>query len=421
MKATIQPSKCKGSIQIPPSKSMAHRAIICASLADGKSILTNVDYSVDIQTTIDCMRKLGAKIECYDHKVEIIGIQNFHSLQDTHIECNESGSTLRFLIPIFSLTNQRIAFTGKNRLLKRPQKVYEELFHEIGCFFQQNEDCIKIEGSLISKTYHVKGDVSSQFISGLLFTLPLLQNDSKIKILPPFESKSYIDLTIQMLHKFNVEITWEDDLTLIIPGNQKYVAHDECIEGDFSQFAFFGVLGAINSDLEILGMDSNSLQGDKQIINILHDFGCQIEENENYYKIYQSDLTATEIDLMNCPDLGPIACTLAMFAKGTTRIYNASRLRLKESDRIDAMVSECKKMGCNIQVIEDEMFIQGGTQTPKVELSGWKDHRIVMACAIALTRLGGTIDGCEAITKSYPSFFDDLKAVGIEVTLYDER
>ena len=405
MKAIIKPSVCQGSVKIPPSKSMAHRAIICAALADGKSIISNIDYSVDIQTTIDCMRKLGAHIECFDDYVIIQGIKNFNSIIDTNIECNESGSTLRFLIPVFSLTNKKITFTGKNRLLKRPQKIYEDLFKENNLYFKQDEDKIEILGCLQPKEYTIHGNVSSQFISGLLFTLPLLSNDSKINILPPFESKSYIDLTIQMLSKFGIIISWENDLTLVIKGNQNYIAHNEIIEGDYSQYAFFGVLDKINSKINILGMDESSLQGDKQILDILNDFNIEKDTHE--------------INLNNCPDLGPILCILAMFTKGSTRIYNASRLRIKESDRIEAMVSECAKMGCHIETTNDEMIIHGNTvHSPNVELYGWKDHRIVMACAIALTKLGGTIHGCEAITKSYPSFFEDLKSVGIEV-VYD--
>ena len=375
MKVTIQPSISHGSVKIPPSKSMAHRAIICAALANGKSTISNIDYSVDIQTTIDCMRKLGANIICHEDSVEIQGIQDFNHLIDNHIECNESGSTLRFLIPIFSLTNQKVIFTGKNRLLKRPQKVYEDLFKENNLYFNQTEEYIEIHGKLCAKEYTLKGNVSSQFISGLLFTLPLLEKDSKIHILPPFESKSYIDLTIQMLEKFNVHIEWLDEYTLFIKGNQKYVAHDEIVEGDFSQFAFFAVLGAINHDLEIKGMDPNSLQGDKQILDILSDFGCEIIHEHSVYKIKQTNLKAHPIDLKNCPDLGPILCTLAMFADGITHITNASRLRLKESDRIEAMVSECKKMGCEIEVINDELIIHGGYIKPNIELDGWRVGR----------------------------------------------
>ena len=419
MKAVIRPSKAGGSVKIPPSKSMAHRAIICASLADGKSVISNIDYSVDITTTIECMRKLGAQIIRGESTVTVQGIKNFDSLQDSLIQCNESGSTLRFLIPVFSLTNRRVTFTGKNRLLKRPQKIYEDIFKNAGLHFAQDEEKIEIQGALPSGEYTLSGGVSSQFISGLLFTLPMLAENSKIHILPPFESRSYIDLTIQMLAKFGIEIAWEDDLTLYIKGGQKYKAHDETVEGDFSQFAFFGVLSAINSPVDIYGMDPESLQGDKQILEILSQFGCDVAYQNGIYRISAEKLTSADIDLKNCPDLGPVLCTLAAFSNGTTRVYNAGRLRLKESDRIQAMERECAKFGCTITSDDNEMIIHNGYSVPTETLYGWKDHRIVMACAVALSVLGGEIDGCEAITKSYPSFFEDMKKAGIEVELYD--
>lgn len=420
MKAIIRPSIANGTVHIPPSKSMAHRAIICASLASGKSIIHNIDYSDDIQTTIDCMRKLGATITCFDHHVEIEGIADFNSLLDPHIECNESGSTLRFLIPIFSLTHQKIRFTGKNRLLKRPLQIYKDIFHHQHLSFTQTKDFIEIQGSIQSDDYTIPGDVSSQFISGLLLSLPLLEKDSTIHILPPFESKSYIDLTIQAMKQFQVEIKWMDEHTLHIKGNQKYQACHYEVEGDFSQFAFFAVLGAINHGLRITGMNSSSLQGDRQILDILNDFQVNFTYEDGIYSIKKSKTMAHDIDLSNCPDLGPILCILAMFSQGTSCIYNASRLRLKESDRIAAMVSECFKMGCIIETVNDEMFVYGGDFKRNVVLDGWKDHRIVMACSIALTLLGGEINGCEAISKSYPAFFEDLKALGIEVEINEE-
>lgn len=419
MKAVIKPSKAQGRVKIPPSKSMAHRAIICACLAEGKSVIRNIDYSVDIVTTIDCMRKLGADIVCGKDSVTIQGIKDFSSLRDSHIQCSESGSTLRFLIPLFSLTEQKITFTGKNRLLKRPQKIYEDIFKEAGLRFAQDEEKIEIEGALKAGEYTLSGGVSSQFVSGLLFTLPMLEDNSKIHIIPPLESRSYIDLTIQMLAKFNVEIIWEDDFTLFVKGGQKYQPHDETVEGDFSQFAFFGVLSAINNPVDICGMDVESLQGDKQIIEILSQFGCSITWKNGVCRVAADSLCAKDIDLKNCPDLGPVLCTLGMFSEGTTRIYNAARLRIKESDRMEAMRVECAKMGCLIDTSENEMFVHKGHCPPTETLSGWKDHRIVMACAVALSVLGGEIEGCEAVSKSYPSFFEDLKKVGIEVELYD--
>lgn len=419
MKVVVKPSQCFGSVKIPPSKSMAHRAIICACLANGTSVISNIDYSVDISTTIDCMRNLGAEIECGKDFVVVKGIENFKNLKSNKIQCNESGSTLRFLIPIFSLTEEKITFIGKNRLLKRPQKVYEDIFNQSGLYFYQDDEKIEIQGKLQAKEYTVCGNISSQFISGLLFTLPLLKENSKIKILPPVESRSYIDLTIQMLNKFGIEIIWQDDTTLFVKGNQQYKPYNETVEVDFSQFAFFGVLSAINSKLNISGMDNNSLQGDKQILDILSQFGCKVSYKDRIYSVYSNKLVANEIDLKNCPDLGPVLCVLAMFSQGTTYICNASRLRIKESDRIEAMITECAKMGCKIESTKDEMIIYGGYSVPTVELNGWKDHRIVMACAVALTKLGGTIDGCEAITKSYPNFFKDLQSVGIDLEILE--
>ena len=285
MKAVIKPSESVGKVKIPPSKSMAHRAIICACLADGESVISNIDYSADITATIECMRSLGAEIICGDNVVTVQGIKNFDSLKNNKIECNESGSTLRFLIPLFSLTNQKITFTGKNRLLKRPQEIYRKIFTDAGLFFEQNEEKIEICGAVPAGEYTISGGVSSQFISGLLFTLPLLEEDSKIHILPPFESRSYIDLTIQMLNKFGIVAQWENPLTLSIKGGQKYTPHNETVEGDFSQFAFFGVLSAVNNPVEICGMDPESLQGDKQILSILADFGCDVKCENGAYRI----------------------------------------------------------------------------------------------------------------------------------------
>ena len=419
MKAVIKPSKAKGRVKIPPSKSMAHRAIICAGLADGKSVISNIDYSEDITATIECMRTLGADIVCDGSTVTVQGIKDFSCLESNVLHCGESGSTLRFLIPLFSLTGQKVAFTGRNRLLKRPQKIYGDIFENAGLYFEQTEDKIEIQGALPAGEYTLSGGVSSQFISGLLFTLPLLPKSSKIHIVPPFESRSYVELTIQMLAKFGIEIIWKDDLTLVIKGGQKYHPHDETVEGDFSQFAFFGVLSAINGPVDICGMKDDSIQGDKQIIEILSQFGCSISCENSVYRITADKLRAKDIDLENCPDLGPVLCTLAMFSEGSTRIYNAGRLRLKESDRILAMQREAAKLGCVIEDGENEMIVHSGHTPPTDVLDGWKDHRIVMACAVALSVLGGEIDGCEAVAKSYPSFFEDLKNVGIDVEICD--
>lgn len=422
MKAKISPSIVNGKIHIPPSKSMAHRSIICASLAKGTSTIKNVAYSKDIIATIEGMRQLGAKIETYDDYVVIEGINDFNHLQSNNIFCNESGSTLRFFIPIFSLTKQKITFSGAGRLMQRPQTIYEEIFKAQGLSFIQDNETIIINDCLKPSHYELAGDVSSQFISGLLFTLPLLNGDSTIHIKPPFESKSYVLLTIEMLERFNIKVEWLDENTIKIKGNQTYQACDYTIEGDYSQLAFFAVLAAINHDLEITGVNHDSKQGDKQIIDILKDFNVKIEPINHGYKVYQSELKACDIDLANCPDLGPILCILASFAQGKTKIYHAGRLRIKESDRIQAMEDELNKLNLNISSTYDEIFIEGLTFNDSYQVySAHNDHRIVMALSVLLSKInhGGLIEEAQAIEKSYPTFFEDYQLINGKVDIYD--
>lgn len=418
MKIKIYPSKCSGEIKIPSSKSMGHRAIICASLANGKSIISNLDYSDDILATIDGMRKLGANIQCEKDKLIIEGIKNFDDLKDNIIDCNESGSTLRFFIPIFSLTGEKISFTGKNRLLKRPQKIYEEIFKEQNLYYFQDEDKIEIEGKIKAKEYFIDGNISSQFISGLLFTLPLLEENSIININPPFESASYIDLTMEVLKEFGITINKVTPLRFEIQGGQKYIAKDYKVEGDFSQLAFFAILGALNNNLKCTGVNLNSKQGDKAIIDILKKSGVKIEEIEEGYLVQKGKIKGCEIDLGDCPDLGPILNVLAMYGEGEFKIFNAGRLRLKESDRISAMEEELKKLGVEIETTEDEIKILGKKNyLGNIEVFGHKDHRIVMSLAIAGTMLEKPIiiDGAEAVEKSYPKFFQDLESLNIKI------
>lgn len=418
MKIRIYPSKCNGQIVVPPSKSMAHRAIICASLANGTSIIDNIAYSDDIIATINGMKTLGANIVQEKERLIIEGIKDFNNLRDREIDCNESGSTLRFFIPIFSLTEKKIIFKGRNRLLKRPQKIYEEMFNEQGLYYFQDSEKIEIQGSLKAKEYIIRGDISSQFISGLLFILPILKSDSSIKILPPFESRSYIELTISLLKTFGVEVEFLDDFTIFIKGNQKYIPNNYTVEGDYSQFAFFAVLGALNNTLECNGLNLNSKQGDKKIVDILKKCGITIEEKSNGYLIKNGIPSKAEINLEDCPDLGPILTVLGSFSKEKFHIFNAQRLRYKESDRIEAMEKELKKIGVNIYSDEANIYIEGRENTfISDEVYGQKDHRIVMSLSIAATLLNKPliIDGAEAINKSYPNFFEDLKKLGIEL------
>lgn len=415
MIATVYPSHCSGSVHIPPSKSMAHRAIICAALADGVSHLTNIDFSDDIRATIDGMRQLGAQIDTGADCVSIRGIRRFDQLNSQVIDCQESGSTLRFFIPLFSLCDQTVRFIGKGRLMQRPQDVYEELFARQGLQFTHDEQGIVISGALAPGRYEVDGSISSQFITGLLFTLPLLEEDSIIQIRPPFESRSYIDLTLEMLKKFGIRAVYEDALTLRIPGRQRYVPCDVRVEGDYSQLAFFAVLAAVQGDLAIHGVSGSSAQGDRQILSILHDFGASLQPLDDGFLIHRGSLKAAPVDLNDCPDLGPILFVLAAMAEGTTHISHAGRLRIKESDRIAAMEEELRKFGVCITSDEDNVWIEGQNTPYACEetLSGHNDHRVVMAlCVMALCSSSVcTIEGAQAIRKSYPSFFDDVTAI----------
>ena len=407
MRARITPAKIdSGNITIPPSKSLAHRAIICACLAPGRSVISNIDYSVDIRATIEGMRHLGASIKEDKDTLFIDGIETFQYDGDV-VNCHESGSTLRFFLPLFSLTGKRATFSGSKRLIERPQNVYEMLFQEQGIDFVRTYPNIIIDGRLKPGELTLKGNVSSQFITGLLFALPLLEADSKIHIEPPFESRSYVDLTIQMLKRFQIIVEYEDAYTLAIKGNQQYQPTDVLVEGDYSQLVFWASLGVLNHSVETHGLDLHSLQGDKKTIDIFQSMNAGIKVLDDGYQFCPGTLNGTVIDLNDCPDLGPMLFALATQANGKTTFQNAGRLRIKESDRIEAMETELKKLGCSISSTFGTVTITGPVKLQgNVTLHGHNDHRIVMALSILATIADEpiTIDDAQAISKSYPDF-----------------
>lgn len=416
MRARITPAKIdSGNITIPPSKSLAHRAIICACLAPGRSVISNIDYSVDIRATIEGMRHLGASIKEDKDTLFIDGIETFQYDGDV-VNCHESGSTLRLFLPLFSLTGKRATFSGSKRLIERPQNVYEMLFQEQGIDFVRTYPNIIIDGRLKPGELTLKGNVSSQFITGLLFALPLLEADSKIHIEPPFESRSYVDLTIQMLKRFQIIVEYEDAYTLAIKGNQQYQPTDVLVEGDYSQLVFWASLGVLNHSVETHGLDLHSLQGDKKTIDIFQSMNAGIKVLDDGYQFCPGTLNGTVIDLNDCPDLGPMLFALATQANGKTTFQNAGRLRIKESDRIEAMETELKKLGCSISSTFGTVTITGPVKLQgNVTLHGHNDHRIVMALSILATIADEpiTIDDAQAISKSYPGFFKDLASCGI--------
>ena len=406
-------STSKGQVRIPASKSDAHRKIIAASLCFGQtSIIDNVDFSNDINQTLEAMKNF-ASIQVEGRRIIITAIKP--SSKEASFNALESGSTLRFLIPLFSYFFDKTTIFGTKRLLERPLSIYQDIY----------EDGLKISDHiLLTKkikpgNYQIRGDISSQFISGLLFILPLLEEDSKIEIVGNYESKSYVNLTLDVLSSFGIEIE-EKDHTYFIKGNQEYHSIDTQVEGDYSQLAFFAVLGLINHDVEVTNVKKDSIQGDLNIINILRSLGGKIESTKEGYLFKKSELVGTTIDLENNPDLGPILFVLSPFCKGETRFINTRRLRIKESDRVEAMKEELLKYGVEIKDFENEVVIkEQEVRTPKEEIDTHNDHRILMACSILSTLVGGKIKDIKCVNKSYPKFFEDLFTLGVKGVYYD--
>ena len=422
MKALIGRGNLHDSeIQIPSSKSHAHRVLISAALAPGVSHIHNLVLSDDIEATIDCLRMLGAVIDIDGHDCTVKGIEDFNGYDGDIINCREAGSTLRFMIPLFTLSGKTVTFTGRGRLMKRPQSVYEHLFER----FEYIGDVLRVKGRLSPGYYEIPGDVSSQFITGLLFVLPLLEADSVIEIVPPFESQSYVDLTVQTLKAAGIELE-KDGLVIKVKGNQKYQPIDISIVGDDSQAAFFAVAGAISGKkITVQGMSPSSIQGDHIIVEYLKQCGCMVEEFNTAYSFKgEKNMKAGIFDMANCPDLGPVMFVLAAFMSGMTVFRHTRRLRIKESDRVRCMLEELDKLGVRSEYDEDSVTIWGGiTACDDMVFDGHNDHRIVMALAIMALGLDKDIiiNGAEAVNKSYPAFFEDLRKTGAKVELYDKQ
>lgn len=420
----IYPNKLSGEVKIPPSKSMAHRAVICAALGDGRSKVTNIDYSDDIIATIEAMSALGAKITKKEDYLEVYGINSPENIKanelknERTIDCNESGSTLRFLVPIAALFDGVNRFVGRGNLGKRPLDTYYNIFNEQNIRYTYEEGILdlKTEGKLKAGEFKVRGNISSQFITGLLFTLPLLDGDSKIIITTEMESKGYIDLTLSAMKAFDIEIINNNYEEFIIKGNQTYKSRDYRVEGDYSQAAFFFSANALSNEVILNDLKLDSLQGDKEVIDILTRMGLEISnKNSGLIGSVSGELKATVIDGSQCPDIIPVVSLVAALSTGTTEVINAGRLRIKECDRLAAVTSELNKLGAKITEKEDGLIIEGVKELKGgVEVWSHKDHRIAMTLAIASTMCKEPIilKDYECVSKSYPQFWDDFKNVG---------
>lgn len=416
----ITPSMLGGEITIPPSKSLCHRAIICASLSKGESTIQNFTMSEDMRATIGGMEALGAKIE-KKQNVNTLTLKingGFNRIRN-EIDCIESGSTLRFLIPIALLDGGKTTFTGRGKLVSRPIEPYLDIFNSqnIKYMLQNGQLPLGVEGALKSGEYRVKGNISSQFITGLMFALPLLNGDSRIIVTTELESKGYIDLTLDVLWKYGIEIENKDYKEFYIKGNQKYIGRDYYVEGDFSQAAFWIVAGLLGNGIICKGLNPSSLQGDRAILDIVREMGGHFEQKGDIIHVHGSRTLGGVIDASQCPDLVPILAVLGALSSGTTKIINAARVRIKESDRLKAISQELIKLGAHIEELEDGLIIKGREQLNGGEVDSWNDHRIAMALAVASikSREPVIITNSSAVKKSYPGFWDDFKSLGGKV------
>lgn len=398
MNVTITPELLSGTIRPPASKSQAHRLIIAAALAQGESRISYVNNSQDISATLQCMEALGATFQWLDNTT--LSISGISAGNGALMDCGESGSTLRFLIPVALAVQGGGTFRGHGRLMDRPQEPYFEIFREKGIAWEKQGDTLTVSGTLTPGTYRLRGDVSSQFITGLLYALPLLEGDSEIVLTTKLESSGYIDMTLEALRQFGVSVT-RTETGWHIPGNQTYLACDSAVEADFSQSGFFYAMAGMGNDLNITGLNPESAQGDRIVIPYMQQLNGSGE---------------ITLDVRECPDLvPPLAARSALRPGQTTHIVNAGRLRIKESDRLASVTAVLNAMGAYIEEHPDSLTIHGKESLAGgVTVDSWNDHRIAMMAAAAATKCKApiTITNAQCVRKSYPGFWEDYIALG---------
>ncbi len=403
MDIRITPKKLRGEVSVPPSKSVSHRMIIAAALANGVSTITDLLPSEDILATIDCMRALGAEIEFTGDRAVIEGITK--APDKAELNCRESGSTLRFLIPVACALGVNARFQGSGKLPQRPITPLVKELPKHGITLETpNSGSLPCSafGKLSAGQFDIDGGVSSQFITGLMLALPVLEGDSEIVLTSPLQSKPYVDITMGVLRSFGCVVT-ETDRGYLVKGNQRLKPFSGAVEGDYSQAAFFYTANALGSAIDIGGLNECSYQGDKAITRICESFAKNRE--------------AFTLDCSDIPDLVPILSVLACFCRGTSRLENVARLRVKECDRLAAMEDCLNKIGGKVTCGEDYMTIEGVGYFKGGEVYAYNDHRIAMSMAVAATMCDEPliIRGAECVRKSFPNFFEVYKALGGEI------
>lgn len=422
MNIICTPATLSGKIKAISSKSDAHRLLICGALADAPTKVHCNVMSKDIAATVDCLKNMGAEISVDGEFITIIP-NKFNKRAE--LDCGESGSTLRFLLPVVSALGIDTIIIGHGRLPERPISPLKEEMERMGVtFHNESKFPLHLTGQLQAGEYEILGNISSQFITGLLFALPLLDGDSKIKLIPPVESRSYLNITLSALRKFGIEIIEEENL-YIIKGNQKYVSPKEItVDGDWSNSAFFLCAGALSEKgIIVTDLDVNSPQGDKAIIDVLTRMGADVKTDGTEFTVKKKDLNGITIDASDIPDAVPIISVIASVCDGETRIINAQRLRIKESDRIKSVVDMLTSVGVNARETDDGMIIHGGADLIGGIVDGCNDHRIVMSAAILSTLCKGkvTITDYKAVEKSYPHFFEDFENMGGNADVINDR
>lgn len=399
MKVKILPSKTSGEVSAPPSKSFAHRYLIGSVLSCGKCVIKNIADSDDISATLSCIEQLGGSVTKDGNIVTIIPT-NEKQIENAVFDCKESGSTLRFFIPVVLATGAKnCTFLGSERLLARGIKEYEKLFENSDVTIKSDEKSIEVNGTLSAGNYEISGEVSSQYTTGMLFALSVLDGKSTLKITGNAESRAYVDMTIKVLKDFGADIAEPEKNFFEINGKGRLSPGEFTVEGDWSNAAFLIALSRLAGTISVSGLNENSVQGDKICIEAFETL-----DGEN-----------AEIDLKDCPDLAPILFTYAAYKNGG-KFINTRRLRVKESDRANVMAEELKKFGANVKVYENSVEIEKTQlKPPIVPLCGHNDHRIVMALSVLAAVFGAEIDGAEAVNKSYPDFFRVIKKAGVNV------
>lgn len=399
MKVKILPSKTSGEVSAPPSKSFAHRYLIGSVLSRGKCVIKNIADSDDISATLSCIEQLGGSVTKDGNIVTVIPMAK-SQIENAVFDCKESGSTLRFFIPVVLATGAKnCTFSGSERLLARGIKEYEKLFENSDVTINSDKKSIEISGKLTAGNYEISGEVSSQYTTGMLFALSVLDGKSTLKITGNAESRAYVDMTIKVLKDFGADIAEPEKNFFEINGKGRLSPGEFTVEGDWSNAAFLIALSRLLGTISVSGLNENSVQGDR-----FSSVAFDALDGEN-----------AEIDLKDCPDLAPILFAYAAYKNGG-KFTNTRRLRVKESDRANVMAEELKKFGANVKVYENSVEIEKTQlKPPIVPLCGHNDHRIVMALSVLAAVFGAEIDGAEAVNKSYPDFFRVIKKAGVNV------